>query len=76
MELKELAGWASAIMSILALIAFFIRPVMASFTQITKNLTEITHSLDLINRDLESSKSDRTAIHSELMRHDEETDQK
>ena len=34
----------------------------------------MTHSLDLLNRDLEASKSDRVAIHDELKRQDERLD--
>lgn len=34
----------------------------------------MTHSLDLLNRDLQASKEDRTSIHDELQRHDERLD--
>lgn len=34
----------------------------------------MTHSLDLLNRDLEASKSDRVEIHNELKRQDERLD--
>ena len=34
----------------------------------------MAHSLDMINRDLEMSKSDRVSIHNELKTHDERLD--
>ena len=51
-----------------------IRPIMNSFNKISENLTKMTHSLDLLNRDLQASKEDRTSIHDELQRHDERLD--
>jgi septal ring factor EnvC (AmiA/AmiB activator) len=51
-----------------------IRPIMNSFNKISENLTKMTHSLDLLNRDLQASKEDRTNIHDELQRHDERLD--
>ena len=74
LDVKELATWAGYIMAIIVLIAFFVKPVLSSFTQITENLTKMSHSLDLLNRDLEASKTDRAEIHNVLKRHDERLD--
>lgn len=73
-DILSVATWAGALMSIIALVAFFVRPIIRSFTKITDNLTKMSHSLDMINRDLEASKTDRTALHAELLRHDERLD--
>ena len=48
--LENLSVWAGGLMSVFALVAFIIRPVL----QMMDSLTKITHSLDLLNRDLEA----------------------
>ncbi len=46
----------------------------ASFSKITETLSKVSHNLDLLTKDLESSKSDRLMIHEELKKHDERLD--
>ncbi|HAQ1190062.1 TPA: hypothetical protein IW783_002917, partial [Enterococcus faecium] len=37
-------------------------------------LSKVSRNLDLLNKDLEASKSDRITIHEELKKHDERLD--
>ena len=39
LDVEEMATWAGYIMAIIVLIAFFVKPVLSSFTKITENLT-------------------------------------
>lgn len=43
-----------------------ISPILKSFSKINHTLAQTSHNLELITRDLETSKSDRIAIHDEL----------
>lgn len=74
LDVKEIAVYAGAVMTIISLGAFLVKPVLSNFSQITENLTKMSHSLDLLNRDLEASKTDRAEIHDVLKRHDERLD--
>ena len=64
--LEKLSVWSGALMSIFALVAFILRPVW----KMMGTLTKITHSLDLLNRDLSASKSDRESLHKLWERHE------
>ena len=70
LNVQELAVWAGAIMSIVALIGFIVRPVL----KMMDNLTKMGHSLDILNNDLQASKSDRTSIHLKLEKHETKLD--
>lgn len=74
-DIFVIAAWAAAILSIAGVIGLIIKPVLNSFTKITKNLTEITYSLQMINREIEDSKGDRTGIRNELKDHDKRLDE-
>ena len=69
--LEDLSVWAGALMSIFALVAFILRPVW----KMMDTLTKITHSLDLLNRDLEASKSDRESLHKQWENHETRLDE-
>ena len=68
--LENLSVWAGALMSIFALIAFILRPVL----KMMDNLTKMGHNLDLLNRDLAASKSDREMLHKILENHETRLD--
>lgn len=70
MDLLTLAGWAGAITTIFGLIALVLKP----FYKIDKNLSKITLTLDTIDKSIQSSQSDRNAIHGELKNHDDRLD--
>ncbi|HCC4381139.1 TPA: hypothetical protein M5K00_002977, partial [Enterococcus faecium] len=70
-NLGEWGTIAGSITAIVSLILLVIRPVTASFSKITETLSKVSHNLDLLTKDLESSKSDRLMIHEELKKHDE-----
>lgn len=74
LNVLTIATWCGAIMSIVGLIAFMISPILKSFSKINHTLAQTSHNLELITRDLETSKSDRIAIHDELKKHDERLD--
>ena len=74
LDIREVAAWAGAIMTIVTLVAYFIRPIMGNFTKITKKKKKMSHSLDLLNRDLEASKTDRQLLHKKLEKHEERMD--
>lgn len=65
-NLGEWGTIAGSITAIVSLILLVIRPVTASFSKITETLSKVSHNLDLLTKDLESSKSDRLMIHEEL----------
>ena len=69
--LEDLSVWSGALMSIFALIAFILRPVL----KMMDNLTKMSHNLDLLNRDLESSKSDREVLHKKWEKHETRLDE-
>ena len=69
--LENLSVWAGALMSIMALIAFILRPVL----KMMDTLTKMGHSLDLLNRDLEASKSDRESLHKQWEIHETRLDE-
>ena len=69
--LENLSAWAGALMSVFALVAFILRPVL----KMMDSLTKITHSLDLLNRDLEASKSDRESLHKQWANHETRLDE-
>ncbi|MFY0870965.1 hypothetical protein, partial [Enterococcus faecium] len=73
-NLGEWGTIAGSITAIVSLILLVIRPVTASFSKITETLSKVSHNLDLLTKDLESSKSDRLMIHEELKKHDERLD--
>ncbi|HCC4381148.1 TPA: hypothetical protein M5K00_002986, partial [Enterococcus faecium] len=68
-NLGEWGTIAGSITAIVSLILLVIRPVTASFSKITETLSKVSHNLDLLTKDLESSKSDRLMIHEELKKH-------
>ncbi|HFM8974199.1 hypothetical protein B5J54_04805, partial [Enterococcus faecium] len=70
-NLGEWGMIAGSITAIVSLILLVIRPIAASFSKITETLSKVSHNLDLLTKDLESSKSDRLMIHEELKKHDE-----
>jgi septal ring factor EnvC (AmiA/AmiB activator) len=74
LSIESLGAWAGSAMAIIALLAYFIKPVVASFSKITDTLNKVNHNLDLLNKDLEASKSDRQSLHDELKNHDERLD--
>lgn len=55
-DIFELAKWIGAILTILGFVVYLTRPIMSSFSKITENLTKMSHTLDLLNKDLEASK--------------------
>ncbi len=61
-NLGEWGTIAGSITAIVSLILLVIRPVTASFSKITETLSKVSHNLDLLTKDLESSKSDRLMI--------------
>ena len=69
--LENLSVWAGALMSILTLVAFIIRPIM----KMMDTLTKMSHNLDLLNRDLEASKADRETLHKQLDNHETRLDE-
>lgn len=69
--MADVASW---ILGILALVMFFVKPIINSFTKITGNLTDITHSLDLINKSIEQSQTDRITLHEDIKSHDQRLD--
>ena len=69
--LENLSVWAGGLMSVFALVAFILRPVL----KMMDTLTKITHSLDLLNRDLEASKSDRESLHKQWEIHETRLDE-
>lgn len=71
----EIATWAGAIMTILGLVAFVLKPILSSLTYIVSNLTEIKHGLDMMNKSIEAAQSDRLGIHDELVKHDNRLDE-
>ncbi|MBH1078618.1 hypothetical protein B1P97_06575, partial [Enterococcus faecium] len=73
-NLGEWGMIAGSITAIVSLILLVIRPIAASFSKITETLSKVSHNLDLLTKDLESSKSDRLMIHEELKKHDERLD--
>ncbi|WP_430596468.1 hypothetical protein [Enterococcus sp. DIV0210g] len=74
LDVLTIAAWSGAIMTIIGLVSYLVKPIMSNFTKISDNLTKMSHTLDMINKDLESSKSDRIAIHDELKEHDRRLD--
>jgi septal ring factor EnvC (AmiA/AmiB activator) len=74
LDILTIATWAGAFMTIIGLISFLISPILKSFAKINQTLTQTSHNLELITRDLEASKSDRVAIHNELREHDKRLD--
>ena len=74
LDVLTIATWCGAIMAIIGLVSYLVKPIMTNFTKISDNLTKMSHTLDMINKDLESSKSDRIAIHDELKEHDRRLD--
>lgn len=74
LDVEQLATWAGWIMAILGLVLLIIRPVLNSFTKITKSLSEVTYTLQTINKDIRDSQSDRLQIHDELKDHDHRLD--
>lgn len=73
-DIFVIAAWATAILSIAGVIGLIIKPVLNSFTKITQNLTQITNSLQLINKEIADSKEDRVGIRSELKEHENRLD--
>ena len=74
LSIETLGTWAGSLMAIILLIAYFVKPVVSSFSEITDTLSKVNHNLDLLNKDLEASKSDRKSIHDELKNHDSKLD--
>lgn len=74
LDIGNIATWAGWITTIVTLVLFVIRPIMSSFTKITKSLSEITYTLQTINKDIEDSRGDRANIHEELKDHDKRLD--
>ena len=74
LTIETLGAYAGSLMAIILLIAYFVKPVVSSFSEITETLSKINHNLDLLNKDLEASKSDRQSIHDELKNHDAKLD--
>lgn len=68
--MELLATWAGWIMAILGLVLLIVRPVLNSFTKISKSLSEVTYTLQTINKDIAESRGDRERIHEELKDHD------
>lgn len=73
-DLGVASAWAGAIMTILGLIGAIVKPMLKSFTNITKSLTDVAHSIDMLNRDIEASQQDRSLIHNTLQEHDKRLD--
>ena len=69
--LENLSVWAGALMSVFALVAFILRPVF----KMMDTLTKMGHSLDLLNRDLSASKSDRESLHKQWENHETRLDE-
>ncbi len=72
MSIEAMGALAGSIMAVISLVAFVVRPVISAFNKTTDALTKINHTLDLLNRDLEDSKSDRSKIHDELDKHEKQ----
>lgn len=74
MTLEELAGIFATLTAIIGFVVYITKPVVNSFTKINSNLTDITHSLDLINKSIEQSQTDRNSMHEEIKRNNERLD--
>lgn len=74
LNIETLGAYAGSLMAIILLIAYFVKPVVGSFSEITDTLGKVSHNLDLLNKDLEASKSDRQSMHDELKIHDAKLD--
>lgn len=80
-DLSILAQWAGAVTAIYAVVKLVVQPFTSSIKrnevamkEHTDSIVKLNHTLDLINRDIDDSKTDRLNIHRRLDNHDERLD--
>lgn len=80
-DIAVLASWAGAIMAIVGVVQFIVKPFTGAIKknevamkEHTDSITKLNHTLDLIARDIDDSKTDRLNIHRKLENHDSRLD--
>ncbi|MDR1606369.1 MAG: hypothetical protein LBS41_04575 [Streptococcaceae bacterium] len=75
MLVEVIGSWAGSAMAVIALIAFFVRPVVATFNRMSDTLAEVNISLGMLDKDLEIAESERGSLREELKKHEKRLDE-
>ncbi|MHB9651658.1 hypothetical protein ACX92S_08280 [Enterococcus faecalis] len=74
MTIESLGAIAGSVMSIIALVAFFVKPYLDTSKRLDNTLEDLNITIKLLQKDLEVGNEDRKMIHIQLDKHEDRLD--